>query len=112
MNITTRFTEEMVSLAKSYCDNPDETAAPEGGVSFAEYSVISLHGLQIFLDETYEMIIDRLEVMPPILEIVGPEPDDLPHPSTLNKWLDKIVMQIWRVLLRQSAQLQDRKSVV
>ena len=100
MNVTTRFTEEMVSLAKSYCDDSDETAAPEGGGSFAEYAMISLHGLRIFLDETYEMIIDRLEVMPPILEIIGLEPDDLPHPSTLNKWLDKIVMQVWRVLLR------------
>ena len=28
MNLTTRFTEEMVSLAKSYCDDPDEAAAP------------------------------------------------------------------------------------
>ncbi|SEP06414.1 hypothetical protein SAMN05216388_103020, partial [Halorientalis persicus] len=79
MNITTRFTEEMVSLAKSYCDNPDEAAAPEGGGSFAEYAMISLHGLRIFLDETYKMTIDRLEVMRPILEIIGLEPDDLPH---------------------------------
>ena len=53
------------------------------------------------------MIIDRLEVMPPILEIIGLEPDDLPHPSTVNKWLDTIVMQVWRVLLRHSAQLHD-----
>ena len=107
MNITTRFAEEMVSLAKSYCDDPDETAAPEGGGSFAEYAVISLHGLRIFLNETYEMIIDRLEVVPPILEIIGLEPDNLPDPSTLNKWLDRIVMQVWRVLLRHSAHLHD-----
>ena len=92
MNVTTRFTEEMVSLAKSYCDDSDETAAPEGGGSFAEYAIISLHGLRISLYETYEMIIDRLEVMPPILEIIGLEPEDLPHPSTLNKWFDKIIM--------------------
>ena len=36
--------------------------------------MIFLHGLRSFLDETYEMIIDRLEVMPPILEIVGLSP--------------------------------------
>ena len=52
MNITTRFTEEMMSLAKNYCDDPDETAAPEGGGSFAEYAIITLHGLRVFLDET------------------------------------------------------------
>ncbi len=63
--------------------------------------------LRIFLNETYEMIIDRLEVMPPILEIIGLEPEDLPHPSTLSKWFYKIVMQVWRVLLRQSVQLHE-----
>ena len=107
MNTTTRFTEEMVSLAKSYSDDADETAAPDGGGSFAEYAMISLHGLRIFLEETDEMIIDRLEVMPPIVDVIGLEPDDLPDPSTLNKWLDKIKMAVWRVLLRHSAQLHD-----
>ena len=107
MNLTTRFTEELVSLAKSYSDDADEPAAPEGGGRFADYAIISLHGLRIFLEESYEMIIDRLEVMPPILEVIDLEADDLPHPSTLNKWLDRIVMDVWRVLLRQSAQLHD-----
>jgi hypothetical protein len=79
---------------KSYCDNPDEAAAPEGGGSFAEYAMISLHRLRIFLDETYEMIIDRLEMMPPILEIVGLESDDLQDPCTLNKWFDRIAMEL------------------
>ena len=77
-----------MSLAKSYSDDADEAAAPEGGGSFAKYAMISLHGLRILLDESYEMTIDRLEVMPPILAIIGLEPDDLPDPSTLNKWLD------------------------
>jgi hypothetical protein len=66
MNVTTRFTEELASLAKSYSDDGDEPAAPEGGGRFAEHAMITLHGLRIFLDETYEMTIDRLEVMPPI----------------------------------------------
>ena len=107
MNLTIRFTEEMVSLVKSYCDDADEAAAAFRGGSFAEYAMISLHGLRIFLEETYEMLIGRLEAMPPILEIVGLEPDDLPHPSTLNKWFDRIVIQVWRALLRHSAQLHD-----
>ena len=67
MNLITRFTEEFVSLAKSYFDDADEPAAPEGGGRFADYAIISLHGLRIFLEESYEMIINRLEVMPPIL---------------------------------------------
>jgi len=60
MNLTTRYTEEMVSLVKSYCDDSDEGAAPEGGGSFAEYAVISFPGLRIFPDETYEMEPDSM----------------------------------------------------
>jgi hypothetical protein len=40
MNITTRLTEELVSLAKSYSDDAGEAAAPEGGGSFADYAMI------------------------------------------------------------------------
>ena len=41
--------------------------------------MISLHGLRISLDEIYEMIIDRSEVVPPILEIAELKADDPPH---------------------------------
>ena len=85
MSLTTRFTEEFVSLAKSYSDDADEPAAPEGGGRFPGYAIISLHGLRIFLEESYEMIIDRLEVMPPMLEVVGLEADDLPHPIDVEQ---------------------------
>jgi len=47
MNLTSRFAEEMVSLVKSYCDDPDEAVAAFRGSSFAEYVMISLHGLRI-----------------------------------------------------------------
>jgi len=107
MNITTRLTEELVSLAKSYSDDADEAAAPEGGGSFAEWAMISLHGLRIFLEKSYVMTIDLLETMTQILDVISLDADDLPDPSTLNKWLDKIEMHVWRVLLRHSAQLHD-----
>ena len=41
------------------------------------------------------------------MEIIGLEPEDLPHPSTLNEWFDKIDMNVWRVLLRHSVQLHE-----
>jgi hypothetical protein len=107
MNLTSNFTEEMVSLVDSYCDDPGDAAAPEGGGSFAEDAIISLLGLRIFLSEICEMIVDRLEVMPPVLEIVGLEPVDLFHPPTVIKSIDRTVMEVWRVLLRQWAQLHD-----
>jgi hypothetical protein len=94
MNLTTRFTEGMVSLANSYCDGHDEATAAFWSGSFAEHAMISLRRFRISLKKTYEMTIDRLEVMPPIQEVVRLEIDDLTHPSTLNKWLDPIVMEV------------------
>lgn len=38
---------------------------------------------------------------------IGLEKDDLPHHSTLVKAFDRFEMEIWRVLLRLSAQLHD-----
>ena len=107
MNVTTRFAEEFVSLAESYSDDAGEPAAPEGGGRFAEHAMISLHGMRIFLGKSYEMALDILATMTPILEEIGLEPADLPDPSTLCKWFDRITLDVWRVLLRHSAQLHD-----
>ena len=77
MNVSARFTEEIVSFAKSYCNDLGEAPATFRRRSFAEYSMISLQRLRIFLDKTREMIIRRLEAMPPILK------------------LENIVMHVW-----------------
>ena len=107
VNVTSRFTEEVVSLAESYCNDTEEPAAPEGGGRFPDYVMIPLHCLRIFLEKSYEMTIDLLENLLPIVQEIGLEPADLPDPSTLCKAFDRITIDTWRVLLRQSAQLHD-----
>ncbi len=107
MNVTTRFAEEFVSLAESYSDDAGEPAAPEGGGRFAEYAMISLHGMRIFLGKSYEMSLDILATMTPILGGIGLEPADFPDPSTLYNWFDRITIDVWRMLLRHSAQLHN-----
>ncbi|PSP74555.1 IS5/IS1182 family transposase, partial [Halobacteriales archaeon QH_9_66_26] len=67
MNVTTRFTEQVVSLAESYCDDADEPAAPNGGGRFTDHATISLHCLRIFLEKSYVMTLDLLATMTPIL---------------------------------------------
>jgi len=42
--------------------------------------------------------------MPHILAEIGLEPDELPDHSTLVKAFDRLTMEVWRVLLRLSAQ--------
>lgn len=57
--------------------------------------MISLHGLRIFLKKSYVITLDLLETMTQILEIIGLDPDDLPHPTTLNKFLYRIEMDVY-----------------
>ena len=95
-----RFTERTVWIAKKVVDDADEPAAPEGGGGFADYAMISLHCLRIYLNTSYRMTIDLLKEMPRISREIGLEPADLPHPSTLCLAFERIEMKICRVLLR------------
>jgi IS5 family transposase len=70
----------------------------------ADYAVVSLHCLRIYLAKSYRDALDLLSEMPHILAEIGLEPADLPDHSTLVKWFDRITMEVWRVLLRLSAQ--------
>src|SRR6056297_2405784 len=73
----------------------------------ADYALVSLHCLRIYLDTSYRMTIDLLKEMPQITGEIGLSAADLPSPSTLCKAFDRISMSVCRVLLRQSAQLHD-----
>ena len=93
MSKISRFPRGVVTLAKN---------AVGGG--FADYAVVSLHCLRIYLGKSHREALDLLSEMPQILTEIGLEPDDLPDHSTLVKWFDRITMAGWRVLLRLSAQ--------
>ena len=102
-----RFTERCVLVAQRVTSDGSESAAPNGGGGFADYALVSLHCLRIYLDSSYRMTIDLLKEMPQITGEIGLDAADLPAPSTLCKSLDRIEMSLCRVLLRQSAQLHD-----
>jgi len=107
MSKISRFTSKAVSLAKNAVGGRGEAAAPEGGGGFADYAVVSLHCLRIYLEKSYREALDLLSEMPQIVAEIGFDPGDLPHHSTLVKAFDRLEMKIWRVLLRLSAQLHD-----
>jgi len=107
MTQISRFTERCVLVAQRVTDDGDESAAPNGGGGFADYALVSLHCLRIYLDASYRMTIDLLNEMPQITGEIGLDAADLPAPSTLCKALDRIEMSLCRVLLRQSAQLHE-----
>ncbi len=107
MTQISRFTERCVSIAQRDTAERGESAAPHGGGGFADYALVSLHCLRIYLDTSYRMMIDLLKEMPQITVEIGLDTADLPAPSTLCKAFDRIEMSVCRVLLRQSAQLHD-----
>ena len=107
MTQISRFAERCVLVAQRVTSDGSESAAPNGGGGFADYALVSLHCLRIYLDSSYRMTIDLLKEMPQITGEIGLDAADLPAPSTLCKSLDRIEMSLCRVLLRQSAQLHD-----
>jgi IS5 family transposase len=107
MTRISRFIGEVVPVAQRVTGDGDESAAPDGGGGFADYALVSLHCLRIYLDTSSRMTIDLLKEMPQITGEIGRAEADLPSPSTLCKAFDRISMGVCRVLLRQSAQLHD-----
>ncbi len=108
MSKISRFTGKVVTLAKIAVGGRGESAAaPQGGGGFADYAVVSLHCLRIYLEKSYCEALDLLSEMPHILGEIGLEEGNLPHQSTLIKAFDRFEMEIWQVLLRLSAQLHD-----
>jgi len=71
-----RFRKKAVQLAKN-------TVGSRGEV--ADYAVVSLHYLRVYLEKSYQEALDLLSEMPHILGDIGLEPADLPHHSTLFK---------------------------
>ncbi|MEY7851744.1 IS5 family transposase [Natrarchaeobius sp. A-rgal3] len=107
MSKISRFTGKVVTLAKNAVGGRGESAAPQGGGGFADYAVVSLHCLRIYLEKSYREALDLLSEMPQILAEIGLEKADLPDHSTLVKAFDRIKIAVWRVLLRLSAQLHE-----
>ncbi len=108
MSKISRFTGKVVTLAKNAVGDRGESAAPQGGGGFADYAVVSLHCLRIYLEKSYREALDLLNEMPQILAEIGLLKADLPDHSTLVKAFDRIKMAVWRVLLRLSAQLHEQ----
>jgi len=107
MTQISRFIGEVVPVAQRVTGDKGESAAPEGGAGFADYALVSLHCLRISLDTSYRMTVDQLKEIPQIIGEIGRAEADLPAPSTLCKAFDRINMSVCRVLLRQSAQLDN-----
>jgi len=97
MTKISRFTSEIVPIAQRVAGDGDESAATFRGGGFADYALVSLHCLRIYLDTSYRMTIDLLKEMPQITGEIGRVKANLPAPSTLCKAFDRISYRSQRV---------------
>ena len=79
MSKISHFASKAVTLAKNAVGDRGEAAVPEGGGGFADYAVVALHCLRIYLEKSYRDALDLLSEMPQILAEIGLEAGDLPH---------------------------------
>ena len=73
MSKISRFTTKAVTLAKNVVGSRGEVA---------DYALVSLHSVRIYLGESYRTALDLLSEMPRILTKIGLEEGDHPDHST------------------------------
>lgn len=104
---TSRFTSRLVSLAKKAVVGRPDPAFQEGEGGYADWVIISIHGLREYLGHSYRLLLDVLAEMHGIVEKLGLEVGELPDYSTVCARWQQLKMRVWRVLLRLSADLHE-----
>ncbi len=70
MTQISRFSGDVLPVAQSVTSHGNESAATFRGGGFADYALVSLHCLRIYLDAFYRMMIDLLKQMPLSIYVV------------------------------------------
>ena len=97
--------EKCIELANHVVDDPDEPAAPDGGGGFSEAFQIAANMLRIGAEETYRSLATLLERTPAIRDVFDINTDDVPDSSSVCKWYQDLMMEVWGLLLCHSAEV-------
>jgi hypothetical protein len=102
-----RFTKQVVTLAqKAVVGNP-RPAVKKGYGGYADWVVVSIHGLKTHLNLPYRRLLDVLHEMPGISRIPGLKLPQLPELTTVCARMQDFKMPIWLNFLRLAAQLHE-----
>ncbi|MDL0122139.1 IS5 family transposase [Halobacterium salinarum] len=102
-----RFTREVVALAQKAVVGNAKPAVQRGTGGYADWVIVSIHGLKTYLDLPYRRLLDVLHEMPRIARILGLERSQLPDFTTVCARMQTLKMPLWRTFLRLSAELHD-----
>ncbi|WP_252700984.1 IS5 family transposase [Natronosalvus vescus] len=102
-----RFTSRVVSLAQKAVVGTPKPAVQKGNGGYADWVIVSIHGLKTYLNLPYRRLLDVLYEMPRITRTLGLEPVELPDFTTVCARMQPLKMPVWRDFLRLSAELHD-----
>lgn len=102
-----RFIDRCVGLAKEIVVGRPAPPLQRGDGGYADWVMICLHCYKKREGETYRSLVDKLKVIPIFREKLEVDRDELPHPSTVCKALDRLTMALCRRLLQQSLTLHE-----
>jgi IS5 family transposase len=102
-----RFTNRVVSLAQKAVVGAAKPAVQRGNGGYADWVIVSIHGLKTYLDLPYRRLLDVLHEMPRIARILGLEVTQLPDFTTVCARMQSLKMPLWRDFLQLSAALVD-----
>jgi len=102
-----RFTKKVVTLAQKAVVGNAKPALQRGDGGYADWVIVSIHGLETYLDLPYRRLLDVLYEMPRIDRILDLKPRELPDFTTVCTRMQKLKMPLWRDFLRVSAELHD-----
>lgn len=102
-----RFTKKVVRLAQKAVVGNAKPAIQRSEDGYADWVIVSIHGLKTYLNFPYRRLLDVLYEMPRIDRILGLEPPYLPDFTTVCARMQELKMPIWRRLLQLTAELHD-----
>ena len=102
-----RFTRKVVTLAQKAVVGNTKPAVQRGNGGYADWVIVSIHGLKTYLDLPYRRLLDVLHEMPRIGRILGLERTQLPDFTTVCARMQQLKMPLWREFLRLSAELHE-----
>jgi hypothetical protein len=102
-----RFTDRCVELYQKAVGSDGTQPVKKGEGGYADWVIISLHGLREYLDLPYRCLLDILREMPDIVVKLGLSVEELPDFTTVCARKQVLKMRVWRVVLRLSVNLFD-----
>lgn len=98
-------TKRCIEFAKKTVDDPEEPAAPEGGGGFSKWAQIAMLLIKERRGYSYEEIAEIIQEMERVRELFGLSRSETPCHVSLWNWYQELTMEVWRRLLRYSAEI-------